>query len=191
LGTLVDFNIELISACRNNNRKAQLELYKFFSRRMYNTSLRIVKNRVLAEDVVQEVFINAFKSLDKYKGEVPFDAWLRRIVINRSIDELRKENKYLFDSVDDWIVTEETYYENTDYEETNRLIKIIKEKLNELPHGYRVILSLFYLEGYDHEEISLILGISQSTSRSQLTRAIKKLKEDSTIKRMANEFRQI
>jgi RNA polymerase sigma factor (sigma-70 family) len=190
LETLVDFNIDLISACRNNNRKAQLELYRLFARRMYNTSLRIVKNRILAEDVVQESFLSAFKSIDMYKGEVPFEAWLRKIVINRSIDELRKENKHIFETVTDLIIADNSFGENSENEDNERIIHIIKEKLNELPNGYRVILSLYYLEGYDHEEISQILNISASTSRSQLTRALKKLKEDINIKKLANEFRQ-
>lgn len=191
MGKLVDFNSDLISACLNNDRKAQIELYQLFVRRMYNTSLRIVKNREQAEDVMQEAFISAFKSLDKFKGEVPFEAWLRRIVVNRSIDEYRKERKAFFESVDELeIADENSVYElENDTEKTNLILKI-KEQLNNLPDGYRIILSLYYLEGYDHEEISQILGISKSTSRSQLTRAIQKMKEDENIKKIINEFRQ-
>jgi RNA polymerase sigma-70 factor (ECF subfamily) len=159
---------------------------------MYNVSLRIVKNRMLAEDVLQESFINAFKSLDKFKGEVPFEAWLRRIVVNQSIDELRKENKVFFEPVDDLTIIESSGTdEENDNAEKEKLIFRIKEQLNELPNGYRIILSLFYLEGYDHDEISQILNISPSTSRSQLTRALRKLRETTNAKKIVNEFRQV
>jgi RNA polymerase sigma factor (sigma-70 family) len=191
LGKLVDFNNDLITACRNNSRKAQIELYELFARRMYNTCLRIVKSRMLAEDVIQEAFISAFRSLDRFKGEVPFEAWLRRIVVNRSIDLLRQENKVFFEPVDELMIADKSNsVEENDEVKKEKLFTIIKEKLNELPNGYRVILSLFYLEGYDHEEISQILNINSSTSRSQLTRALKKLRETTNIKKMVNEVRQ-
>jgi RNA polymerase sigma factor (sigma-70 family) len=191
LGILVDFNSELISACKNNNRKAQIELYQLFARRMYNTSLRIVKNRILAEDVIQEAFISAFKSLEKYKGEVPFEAWLRKIVVNRSIDELRRERKMFFESIDEIVIADENLNDEKEIEaEKSVFILKLKEQLNDLADGYRIILSLYYLEGYDHEEISQILNISKSTSRSQLTRAIRKLKENENVMKLANELRQ-
>jgi len=170
--TLRDPLIDLISLCKKNDRKAQIKIYELLSKGMYNTSLRIVKNSMVAEDVVQEAFIKVFKSLTNFRGEVPFEIWLRRIVINKSIDELRKEKIYFTDNLNEF---DQPNYEEaiTDFENKpdEKLIGEIKKQINELPDGFRIIFTLFYLEGYDHEEISQILNISASTSRSQLTRA--------------------
>jgi len=190
-GKLIDLNFGLIADCRKNNRTAQIKLYELFAKRMYNTSLRILKNRMLAEDAVQEAFINAFRTLDNFRGEVPFEAWLRRIVINQSIDQMRKENKVFLEPVENIkLVGPDEFDLDDDFIEKEHLINEVKKQLNELPNGYRIILSLYYLEGYDHEEISQILHITSSTSRSQLTRAIKKLREMMNLNRIENEFKQ-
>jgi RNA polymerase sigma-70 factor (ECF subfamily) len=133
---------------------------------------------MVAEDITQESFISAYGSLADFREDVPFGIWLRRIVINRSLDHLRKR-KWPFEELkEDTIQTEEQIYGGEEPEKDNtKLIAAVKQAMNELPDGYRVILSLSLFEGYDHEEISQILTISQSTSRSQLTRAKRKLKE--------------
>jgi RNA polymerase sigma factor (sigma-70 family) len=190
-GKVIDLNYSLIAECRKNNRVAQIKLYGLFAKRMYNTSLRILKNRMLAEDAVQEAFISAFKTLDNFRGDVPFEAWLRRIVINRSIDEMRKENRTILEPLENKKnIVQEDFLSDDDIIEKENLISEVKKQLDELPNGYRIILSLFYLEGYDHEEISQILHITSSTSRSQLTRAIKKLREKMNRNKITNEFRQ-
>jgi RNA polymerase sigma factor (sigma-70 family) len=167
---------DLIALCKKNDRKAQIRIYELLSKRMFNTSIRIVKNSMVAEDVVQESFITVFKSLGTFRGEATFENWLRRIVIHKSIDLLRKEKMYFTEDIKE--------LDYPDYEETNndfepgrdeKLINEIKKQVNELPDGYRIIFSLFYIEGYDHEEIGQILNISASTSRSQLTRAKERL----------------
>ena len=166
--------LNLIEESIRNNRKAQLTLYKQYVKSMYNTSLRIVKNTVIAEDIVQESFLAAFRSLKSFRKEVSFSAWLRRIVINKSLDHIRKQNKFLLEfceEINDLPDTAEI--ENTDNNSVlqKKLLRHIKEEMTLLPDGYRVIFSLFYFEGYDHEEIGQILNISASSSRSQLTRA--------------------
>lgn len=137
---------------------------------MYNASLRIVKDTQEAEDIMQESFITAFEKLDTYRGEVPIGAWLRRIVVNRSLDALRKR-KMEFETPEE--------IKDEPVEDFNEEIKIgpdqVKECIMELPDSYRTVLSLYLLEGYDHQEISEILNITSSTSRSQYARARKKL----------------
>jgi RNA polymerase sigma-70 factor (ECF subfamily) len=124
-----------------------------------------------AEDVMQEAFLSAFEKIENYKGKVSFGAWLKRIVINRSLDHLKKR-KIQFEEVN-----EKTAQISDNNFETKEIdIQKIKNAIQNLPDRYRVILSLFLIEGYDHEEISSILDISNSSSRTQLLRAKNKLK---------------
>lgn len=144
-------------------------IYELHAKQMYNVSYRIVKDQMLAEDIIQEAFISAFKRLKSFKREVAFSSWLRKIVINKSLDEIRRQ-KVKFTEIKDEQLSEELI-ENEENTNKAELFKLLKKELYNLPDGYRIILSLYYLEGYDHEEISQILGITSSTSRSQLTRA--------------------
>jgi RNA polymerase sigma-70 factor (ECF subfamily) len=124
-----------------------------------------------AEDVMQEAFLSAFEKIENYKGKVSFGAWLKRIVINRSLDHLKKR-KIQFEEVN-----EKTAQISDNNFETKEIdIQKIKNAIQNLPDRYRVVLSLFLIEGYDHEEISSILDISNSSSRTQLLRAKNKLK---------------
>lgn len=139
---------------------------------MYNVSLRMVGNEVEAEDVMQESFLKAFTKLDTYRGEVSFGAWLKKIVINRSLDQLKKR-KVKFEELNEKIPDEETVQLSISEIQMEKL----KKSIYSLPDGYRVVLSLYLLEGYDHEEIAQILGISNGSSRSQFLRAKLKLRE--------------
>jgi RNA polymerase sigma-70 factor (ECF subfamily) len=175
--SLHDIHIDLVKASKKNDRKAQIRLYELYSKTMYNTSLRIVKDTQWAEDITQESFLSAFSALKNFREEVPFGIWLRRIVINKSLDELRRQ-KPVFEELKE---SELEVDEQIDWEEIEKenkqLVQAIKKAHAELPDGYRIILSLSLFEGYDHEEISKILNISPSTSRSQLARAKKRLVE--------------
>lgn len=166
---------DIIDRCRNGEQKAQFQLYKLYYKAMYNTSYRIVNDEMEAEDIMQEAFLKAFDKLDTYSGKVSFGAWLKRIVINHSLDQIKKK-KLDFKSIDhkNYNIKEESEEQEEDVSET---IEEIKEAMNALPDGYRIVLSLYLLEGYDHDEIAEILNISSSTSRSQFTRAKVKLKE--------------
>jgi len=166
---------ELINECKAGNSKAQFEVYKLYYKAMYNTSLRIVNNQQDAEDIMQEAFLSAFDKIDTYVGEVSFGAWLKRITINKSLDYLRK-NKVTFTQIDDKISNSIEDIDEVFIDDSVRLEKVNKA-IEKLPDGYRLILSLYLLEGYDHDEISQILEISPVTSRTQLLRAKKKLKE--------------
>lgn len=159
----------LIESCLANDRKAQIEIYNRYAKSMFNVSLRMVRDRMLAEDIMQEAFISAFKGLRNFRREVSFYSWLRKIVINKSLDEIRRQ-KTIFTEIKDDLV-EEAGTDDEDDTAKKELVMQLKNELYKLPDGYRIILSLYYLEGYDHDEISQILKISASTSRSQLTRA--------------------
>ena len=165
----------LIDGCKNGDQKAQFQIYKLYYKAMFNTSLRIVSDTMEAEDIMQEAFLSAFEKIDTYSGTVSFGAWLKKIVINRSLDAVSRQ-KAIFEDID-------THYElqeeaNSDADDTMELeekMHEVKSAINNLPDGYRIILSLYLLEGYDHDEIAEILDITSSTSRSQLSRAKQKL----------------
>ena len=141
---------------------------------MYNTAWRIVKDDMEAEDVLQESFISAFQHLPSFQGNATFGAWIKRIVVNKSLNVLQKR-KYLHEPVEDHL--EEPSEEPVDFAVDEHDIERIRNAIEDLPDGYRVILSLYLMEGYDHVEISEILGISVGTSKSQYNRAKKKLRE--------------
>jgi RNA polymerase sigma-70 factor (ECF subfamily) len=176
-----DINHKLISLCIKGDRKAQFELYKKYAKAMYNTSFRILKDSAEAEDAMQEGFLKAFRHIGTYSGTVSFGAWLKKIIINTSLDLLKKKRPD-FGTIEDFkniaVVEEDDAVPDIEYN-----LEKIKKALELLPDGYRVVFSLYFLEGYDHDEIAEITGISPSTSRSQLARARKKLLElISTIK---------
>ena len=165
----------LIEACKRGDRKAQFEVYRLYHVAMYNTSLRIVRDPDDAEDVMQEAFLKAFSKLKTYRGEVTFGAWLKRIVINKSLDFLRlKREKISLDEVGE---IEEIPDDLPEAMELTYQAETIKRAIYSLPEGYRIVLSLILLEGYDHEEVSGILNITNATSRTQYHRAKKKLLE--------------
>jgi RNA polymerase sigma factor (sigma-70 family) len=167
-----NINQPLIDRCRTGDRKAQFELYKMYYKSMYSVSLRILGNATDAEDAMQEAFLNAFRNIDSYQGKVSFGVWLRKITINRSLDYLKKR-KIKFEEVTERNAgpdENDTYVGEVD-------VKRIHKAIQALPDGYRVVLSLHLIEGYDHEEISQILHITNSASRTQYLRAKNKLKE--------------
>jgi RNA polymerase sigma factor (sigma-70 family) len=163
---------DLIEACRNGDQKAQFQIYKLYYRAMYNTSLRIVNDTMEAEDIMQESFLSAFEHIKNYSGTVSFGAWLKSIVQNRSLDALRKKRKQVFENIDYVMDMADTCTDSLSlHEEVDPRMNRVMEIINRLPEKCRNIFSLYFLEGYDHDEISDILSISGSTSRSQLSRA--------------------
>ncbi len=165
----------LIMRCRKGDRQAYYQLYKLYSRAMYNVGYRIVNNPDEAKDVLQEAFISAFNSLSTYRGDAAFGAWLKRIVVNKAINLVRQKK---FDRI-----PETTGFDVTEEETVDELehfpftVEKVRKAIEQLPDGYRVVLSLYLLEGYDHSEIGEILGITESTSKSQFNRSKKKLKK--------------
>lgn len=164
----------LIEKCLKGNRKAQLELYNLYCDAMFTIACRYVKEKDTAQDVTQEAFIKAFSNLKKYDGSFTFGAWLKQIVIHQSIDCLRKRKFDLnIDDVPNLRVEDE---ENWNVEE-HLDVTDIKKGIEKLPEKYSLVLKLFLMEGYDHEEISEILNISVSASRTQLCRGKVMLKD--------------
>ncbi len=168
-------HLDLVEACKRGDQKAQFELYRLYNAAMYNTTLRIVGDSDDAEDVMQEAFLKAFIKLDSYRGEVSIGAWLKRIVINKALDFLRLKKEKL--SLEDAGEIGEIIDEPGDTGYVEYKAEEIKKAIYKLPEGYRIVLSLILLEGYDHEEVSGILNISNATSRTQYHRAKKKLIE--------------
>jgi len=166
---------DLLDGCKTGDQKAQFQIYKLYYKAMYNTSLRIVNNSMEAEDVMQESFLSAFEKIDTYSGTVSCGAWLKRIVINRSLDALGKKKAVFEDIESHFGIMDNSPEDAARNEEVDVKVEEIKEAIEKLPDGYRIILSLYLLEGYDHDEIAEILKISSSTSRSQLSRAKQKL----------------
>jgi len=172
----IDKHYDLVVECKQGSKKACYELYKLYSKAMLNVAFRIVGNIAEAEDVLQEAFLDAFNRVKDFRQETTFGLWLKQIVVHRSINLLRKRK---MDFVDlegeqlDNIADEEV----EDDEDTIYRVALVKEAMKELPEGYRVVLSLYLLEGYDHEEIGQVLNISENTSRTQFLRAKRKLAE--------------
>lgn len=160
----------LIEESKQGNRKAQFSLYNLYSKAMFNLAYRIMNNREDAEDILQESFVDCFRNIDSFRFESTFGAWLKKIVINRCINQLKKKKIDLTLCED---VPTNLYDE--DDETTYDTSKIYKG-IEKLPDGYRTILTLYLLEGYDHSEISQILRITESTSKSQYSRAKEKLR---------------
>ncbi|MFT6866749.1 MAG: RNA polymerase sigma factor (sigma-70 family) [Cyclobacteriaceae bacterium] len=172
--TTLNIHADLISRCRENDSQAQFEIYKLYAKAMLNTAFRIVGSVEEAEDVLQESFVSAFKNLHTYREEAAFGSWLKRIVVNRALTELkrRKNEILILESGED--VAEEP---PKDYSEIHLSIDKIKEAMMDLPKGFRSVLTLYLFEGYDHKEISDILNITESTSKTQYKRAKDKLRE--------------
>lgn len=156
---------------------AQMQIYSTFYKRVYNACYRVLYDSLEAEDAMQESFLKAFSSLDNYKNSVPFEAWLVRIGINTSIDKLRKRN---LETVD---FNENIKYDIVDSDDSEEWEQIldrveqVKTAITKLPESSRLIVNLYLIEGYDHEEISEILNIAPGTVRIQYMRAKQKLLE--------------
>jgi len=166
---------DLLDGCKTGDQKAQFQIYKLYYKAMYNTSLRIVNDTMEAEDIMQESFLSAFEKIDTYSGTASFGAWLKKIVVNRSLDSLNRK-KAVFEDIDSHTgIRDDSGDDSARYEELDSRVEEVKEAIERLPDGYRIILSLYLLEGYDHDEIAEILSINSSTSRSQLSRAKQKL----------------
>jgi RNA polymerase sigma factor (sigma-70 family) len=171
------FQIDIIEKCIQNDRQAQLKLYNQYCKGMLVVAQRFVKDTMEAEDIVQEAFIKAFTKLEQYKAEVTFGAWLKRIVINKSIDLLKSKKQRLIDLEEVHLNVVDTDYENEWLVDDSITVDIVKQAIQQLPEKYEYVVMLYLIEGYDHQEISEILSISEVASRTQLSRGKSKLQE--------------
>lgn len=167
-------HMDLVERCKQGDTACFKKLYDLYSKAMFNTSYRILNDYTEAEDVLQESFIDAYRHLDSFGSRSSFGSWLKQIVVNKSINVLRKRK---LDTVDiDFTMAAEVADENgIDEKEIQYKVEEVKKAIQQLPDGYRTVLSLYLLEGYDHEEISQILHLAESTVRTQYMRAKQKL----------------
>lgn len=168
----------IVEQCARNNSKAQMQLYRMFSKSMFNTSLRIVGDKLLAEDVMQEAFLSAFEKIRECKNPEHFGSWLKRIVINRSIDEIRKKKISLIPLEETIPIADENPDNKPEEEmEQEKLIEYVKKAIALLPEGYRIVLTLKLLEDFDYAAIAKELDLAESTVRSQYVRGRQRLLE--------------
>jgi len=165
---------KLLERCKNGESGAQFEIYKLYYKAMYNAANRILKDSFEAEDVMQESFLVAFTKLGTFKGDVAFGAWLKRIIINRSLTQLKKNNRFNEVKLD--VIPDLTEEEN-ESEYTSLKVKDITSAINSLKDNYRVALTLNLIEGYDYEEIAGIMKITYQNSRTTISRAKNKLRQ--------------
>ena len=176
----IDKHFDLVERCKRGESKAQYELYKHYSKAMFSICMRILNHVGEAEDVLQESFIDAFAKIKDFRQESTFGIWLKQIVVNKAINQIRSR-KVQFVDIDEFDGDEHDIADlqsnHYNEEEVKFEVERIKRGMEQLPEGFRVVLSLYLFEGYDHEEIGKILGINESTSRTQYMRAKKRLLE--------------
>lgn len=163
----------IVEGCLRGEKSFQKLLYNQYSQKMYSVCLRYSHDQDQAKDLLQDGFIRVFQNLTSFKGEGSFEGWVRRIMVNGCLESLRKpENKIFHEDVND-VESELSYEPNM-----RKLdVQYVLRKIQELAPGYRAVFNLFVVEGYQHQEIAKMLGISESTSKSQLSRARKLLQE--------------
>ena len=166
---------EIIDRCRQGNRQAQFELYRLYSKAMYNICLRMLKDEMDAEDILQNSFLDVFSKLHTFQHQSSIGAWIKRIVINNCINYLKKRRLDIEELKDNHRNVSDV--PDTTIAESKLSVEQVNQAVRLLPDGYRVVFTLYMFEGYDHKEIGEILNVSEATSKSQYSRAKKKLKE--------------
>ena len=173
MGKAAFIHQHLIEHCKLGSDQARFEIYKLYSKAMFNVCYRMMNNREDAEDMLQEVFLQAFTKIDSFRFESGFGTWLKTIAVRTCINAINKRK------VD--LVYCDEIYDHRPPEEESDAVKLttnnILKAMEELPEGGRIVFSLYLLEGYDHGEIAQILGITESTSKSQFMRAKRKVQE--------------
>ncbi len=159
--------IEIVEGSKANNKLLQKLLYQQFASKMFAICMRYAKDRMEAEDVLQIGFIKIFKEINSYRAEGNFEGWMRKIMVNTAIESYRKNLRFLNVVPIEYAFEEPENSINFCNLEMQDLIKIIQK----LAEGYRIVFNMYIIEGYSHKEIGATLGISESTSKSQLSRA--------------------
>ena len=158
---------ELITGCRKRDRNAQKALYDTYSSKMYGLCSRYLKDPMEAEDVLVVAFTRILERIDQYKGEGSFEGWIRRIVVNEALTCLRKRRNMHLEAELGEADYQLDYRNLEDHLQAEDLVHLI----NALPTGYRIVFNMYAIDGYSHKEIADTLGISENTSKSQLSRA--------------------
>ena len=162
------FDIELIESCKKGDRAAQKALYDRLAPRMFPVCMRYIGDKESAEDILQDGFVTLFTRLDSYKGEGSFEGWARRIFVTTALMSLRKKDALKMsedlDAARGLKTETASQVQNIGYKELMQLIMT-------LPPGFRTVFNMYAIEGFSHKEIAEMLGISETTSRTQLSRA--------------------
>ncbi|HEA31405.1 MAG TPA: RNA polymerase sigma factor [Leeuwenhoekiella sp.] len=176
--TLTHLDIEaLLKCCLENDPAAQREVYNRYYKAMYNTALRIVKDSAEAEDIMQESFLTAFTKLNTFKGEASFGSWLKRIVVNSSINAYKKKVRLGEVPLDNTLYKLADEPTQTPCDTSNLQVQKVIQSMNELKENYRMALNLHLIEGYDYKEVSTILKISYANCRTTISRAKESLRK--------------
>lgn len=158
---------ELIKGCLKRDRNAQQQLYDLYSSKMYALCYRYVRHAMEAEDVLVMAFTKIFDRIEQFKGEGSFEGWIRRVMVNEALTHLRKSRAMYVETDLEQADREPDYDRLSDHLEAEDLQKMIQE----LPPGYRLVFNMYAIDGYSHKEIAEQLGITENTSKSQLSRA--------------------
>ncbi|GGC12315.1 RNA polymerase sigma factor [Dyadobacter sediminis] len=170
MGRILSFfsnEAQLVKALRKDDPKAQRQVYDKYSARMLGLCFRYISDDMAAEDVMVEGFLKVFGKIDQFSGEGSFEGWIRRIMVNEALGYLRRQKRILEDTLSEEAVNIPDYASADQHLEAEELLKLIEE----LPVGYRTVFNLYAIEGYAHIEIAQMLGVTESTSKSQLHRA--------------------
>ncbi|HKJ40883.1 MAG TPA: sigma-70 family RNA polymerase sigma factor [Sunxiuqinia sp.] len=173
MGKAAFIHQHLIEDCKRGNDQARFEVYKLYSKAMFNVCYRMMNSREDAEDMLQEIFLQAFTKLDSFRFESSFGTWLKTIAVRTCINAINKRKV-------DLVYCDEIYDHRPTEEETDAVqltTDNILKAMEELPEGGRIVFSLYLLEGYDHGEIAQIMGITESTSKSQFMRAKRRVQD--------------
>lgn len=157
---------KLIKQCANNDRKAQEEVYRLYSGKLFALCLKYSRNKTEAEDNLQDSFITIFKKVEQFKHKGSFEGWMKRIAINTSLQTYREKN--VLNLIHEEYVRDEVVVE---VEEDEVSLKYLLNLIQGLPNQYRLVFNMYILDGYSHKEVSKKLGISEGTSKSNLSRA--------------------
>lgn len=158
---------ELIQGCLRRERNAQKLLYDTYSSKMYGLCYRYVKDSMEAEDVLVTSFMKVFQKIDQFKNQGSFEGWIRKIVVNEALTCLRRKRTMYLETELEQVDYDPNYKTLSDHLEEEDLLQLVKE----LPTGYRIVFNMYAIDGYSHKEIAESLGISENTSKSQLSRA--------------------
>ncbi|MDD2437613.1 MAG: RNA polymerase sigma factor [Massilibacteroides sp.] len=168
-------NTYLIDGCCRKDPKAQMELYEGYAKRLYMACFRIIGNTAEAEEAMQDAFLKIFTRISQYDRTKNFEVWMHRIAVNTAIDYVRKQVPLIEELVENRIEPKEE--DDNDAEELTLSVEKVKKGITQLAPGYRLILTLYLFEGYDMEEIAMILKVKPSTIRTQYMRGKNKLVE--------------
>jgi len=159
---------EIINGCKKSDSVSQSKLYEHFEKKMLAVCMRYTKNRMEAEDILQEAFVKIFINIENFRNDCPLDQWVKKIIINTALKFIRKQILVL--PASDSLILE-NYSDGEELALSNYNFLELINMIQRLPSGYQVVFNLYAIEGYNHREISEMLGISEGTSKSQYARA--------------------